>query len=103
MPVRMAIEIAGDGQIHDRIGPGFQGDFKLAHFAARTWFWKGEVPMLALTLTRVGWPDDEWAPRPAWAGLPSRTMVPASMAQVMASGARPSYSESAAKCAARRP
>ena len=27
-------KIAGNGQIHDRIGPGFPCDFELAHFAA---------------------------------------------------------------------
>ena len=62
----------------------------------------GEVPILALTLMREGWPTTMGA-RPAWAGLPSRTMLPASMALVMVSGARPSSWERAARCWSRRP
>ena len=57
---------------------------------------------MALTLMREGWPTTMGA-RPAWAGLPSRTMLPASRALVMVSGARPSSWERAARCWSRRP
>ena len=75
------VQIPGDGKIHDRIGAGFQSHGQLALSVCRQ-LHSGEVPILALTLMREGWPTTMGA-RPAWAGLPSRTMLPASRALVM--------------------
>lgn len=47
---------------------------------------RGEVPMLAFTLMREGWPT-RMGLRLGCAGLPSSTIVPASMASTMDSGA----------------
>ena len=62
----------------------------------------GDVPRLALTLIREGWPT-RMGLSPSWAGLPRSTMLPSSRALVMASGARPSSWARAARCRSSRP
>ena len=101
MPVRMASRSPAMERSMTVSAPASRATASLRFSVCRQ-LHSGEVPILALTLMREGWPTTMGA-RPAWAGLPSRTMLPASMALVMVSGTRPSSWERAARCWSRRP